>query len=102
MSNYQTEWFLLDLPPINLYTANLLQPYYNGVEQLRMENNIIQPEIMMTSKVLDKARAIVDNHNAKTSCVKLCKLNKQTQCCIGCGRSIEEIIETGKRRNIND
>jgi len=57
---------------------------------------------MMTSKVLDKARSIVDNHNAKTSCVKLCKLDKQTQCCVGCGRSIEEIIETGKRRNTND
>lgn len=23
----EIKWFLLDLPPINLYTANLLQPY---------------------------------------------------------------------------
>jgi hypothetical protein len=30
------EWFLLDLPPINLYTANLLMPYYNGVEECRV------------------------------------------------------------------
>jgi hypothetical protein len=37
------EWFLLDLPPINLYTANLLMPYYNGVEKCRM-NGIVQPE----------------------------------------------------------
>ena len=94
-------WFLLSLPPINLYTANLLQPYYNGVKQFRMEDSVVQPETKTTDKVLDKARAIVDNHNAKTSCVKLCKLNKETQCCYGCGRSIEDIINAGMKRREN-
>ena len=95
MYNYQPEWFLLDLPPINLYTANLLQPYYNGVEHFRMADIIVQPKLKTTNKVLDKAKSIVDNHNAKTICVKLCKLNKETQCCYGCGRTIEEITNAG-------
>ena len=46
------EWFLLDLPPINLYTANLLMPYYNGVEGMRM-GGITQPsDVKRTENVL--------------------------------------------------
>lgn len=92
------EWFLLNLPPINLYTINLLQPYYNGVEEFRAEDLIVQPKNKTTNKLHDKARSIVDNHNAKTNCVKICKLDEQSQCCIGCGRSIEEIIDAGRNR----
>ena len=100
--NNAPEWFLLDLPPINLYTANLLMPYYNGVEGMRM-GGITQPsDVKRTEIVLQAVKDLVESHNGRTGCVKLCKLDKQTQCCIGCGRSIEEIIETGKRRNIND
>lgn len=95
-SNEIPEWFLLDLPPINLYTANLLMPYYNGVEKMRVEG-IVQPrDVERTENVLQTVKDLVESHNGKTSCVKLCKLDKQTQHCTGCGRSIEEIIETGK------
>lgn len=95
MYNYQPEWFLLDLPPINLYTANLLMPYYNGVEEIRIEG-ITQPmNTKRTETVLQAAKDLVESHNGKTSCVKLCKLDRQTQCCTGCGRSIEEITNAG-------
>lgn len=96
--NNVPEWFLLDLPPINLYTANLLMPYYNGVEGCRM-NGITQPlDVKRTKIVLQAAKDLVESHNGKTGCVKLCKLDKQTQRCIGCGRSIEEIINAGRSR----
>ena len=95
--NNVPEWFLLDLPPINLYTANLLMPYYNGVEGMRMDG-IIQPLDVKEQKLFTSSKRFGRIPQWWTGCVKLCKLDKQTQCCIGCGRSIEEIIETGKRR----
>lgn len=90
----EIKWFLLGLPPINLYTANLLQPYYNGVEDVRSsERGVIQPSLLRTDKVDRRAKSIVDLHNAKKHCIKQCKLNKLTSTCIGCNHTIEEIIE---------
>jgi len=92
------EWFLLDLPPINLYTANLLMPYYNGVEKMRVEG-IVQPkDVERTENVLQTVKDLVESHSGRTKCIKICKLDKQTQCCTGCGRSIEEIINAGRNR----
>lgn len=93
----ETKWFLLDLPPINLYTANLLQPYFNGVEEMRVYG-IKQPTLLHTNKIDTKAQHLVDSHNAVKKCKQLCKLDKSSNTCIGCGRSIEEIIEAGLKR----
>ena len=34
-----------------------------------------------------------------TACVNKCKLDKETQCCLGCGRHIDIIVATGKAKN---
>ena len=76
--NNVPEWFLLDLPPINLYTANLLMPYYNGVEHYRM-TGIIQPTgtkqtTKLHSKVVDLLQTI--NSDPIKRCVAKCELDK--------------------------
>lgn len=90
------EWFLLDLPPINLYTANLLMPYYNGVEECRM-NGITQPsEIKSTTQIHGKVVEILNNITGEMKkCQAKCKLDKSTLTCTGCGRTIEEIRQAG-------
>lgn len=90
------EWFLLDLPPINLYTANLLMPYYNGVEECRV-NGIVQPEgtkhtNLLHNQVLSLMNAI---NGEMKKCQAKCYLDKSTLTCTGCGRTIEEIREAG-------
>lgn len=81
------EWFLLDLPPINLYTANLLMPYYNGVEECRV-NGIIQPEgIKHTSLLHSKATDLMNTIKGEMKkCVKECNLDKSTLTCTACKR----------------
>ena len=90
------EWFLLDLPPINLYTANLLMPYYNGVEEFRM-NGIIQPAgYDYSEEVLEDVKQRIAQHNGYTKkCIKECELDKTTLSCKGCKRTIEEIKQAG-------
>lgn len=40
--------------------------------------------------------------NKKQSpCVKICKLDEATGKCIGCGRTLNEIAEAGKRNDIS-
>lgn len=90
------EWFLLDLPPINLYTANLLMPYYNGVEECRV-NGIIQPKgIKHTTLLHSKAIELMNTIKGEMKqCVKKCNLDTNTLTCTGCKRTIEEIREAG-------
>lgn len=90
------EWFLLDLPPINLYTANLLMPYYNGVEECRV-NGIIQPEgIKHTNLLHSKVIELMDTIKGEMKkCQAKCYLDQSSLTCTGCGRTIEEITAAG-------
>ena len=96
MESDKTDWFLLALPPINLYTANLLQPYWNGVEDMRIKG-IVQPSYKeRTIKICRGLQDMLDYHNAVTKkCKQQCKLDKSTNICQGCGRTIEEIVAAG-------
>lgn len=40
--------------------------------------------------------------NFETSCIKQCKLDKEAHHCVSCGRTLEEIIETGKKKQEYD
>lgn len=93
----EKEWFLLDLPPINLYTANLLQPYFNGVEECRI-NGIVQPVEKITNAIDKNVQELLDSHNAVKKCIKQCKLDPLREVCIGCKRTLLEIIEAGNKR----
>jgi hypothetical protein len=90
------EWFLLALPPINLYTANLLWPYWNGVETMRVKG-IVQPVgYDYSENVLEDVKQRIAQHNGHTKkCVSQCKLDKQTNTCTGCLRTIDEIKQAG-------
>ena len=94
------EWFLLALPPINLYTANLLQPYWNGVEAIRVKG-ITQPTgYEYSEEVVADVKQRIAQHNGQTKkCISLCKLDKQTNVCTGCKRTIEEIKQAGIAAN---
>lgn len=92
----EIKWFLLDLPPINLYTANLLQPYYNGVEDERIAG-ITQPEdVQYVDVVNSEVKQMIDAHNWNIKkCISECFLDKKTLTCTGCKRTIEEIKQAG-------
>lgn len=104
------EWFLLDLPPINLYTANLLMPYYNGVEHYRM-TGIIQPTgTKQTTRIHSKVVDLLQTINSEVKrCVAKCELDKSTLTCKGCNRTLDEIKQAGiaaksanKKGELND
>lgn len=90
------EWFLLALPPINLYTANLLMPYYNGVEHYRM-TGIIQPTgTKQTTRIHGKVVDLLQTINSEVKrCVAKCELDKSTLTCKGCNRTLDEIKQAG-------
>lgn len=92
----EIKWFLLDLPPINLYTANLLQPYFNGVEDERIVG-ITQPEdVQYVDVVNSEVKQMIDAHNGNIKkCISECFLDKKTLTCTGCKRTIEEIKQAG-------
>lgn len=97
------DFFLLNLPPINLYTANLIWPYYNGVEFARMNNTIVNPSSECSQGETRVSEVIVEKlamHNGNI-CQAKCKLDKVTQMCVGCNRSIQEITRAGMEARKN-
>jgi len=64
MTQIMTDLFILSLPPINLHTANLLLPYYNGVEAIRASGSIKQASgYVHTNNINNKARELLNSHN---------------------------------------
>ena len=65
------ELFILKLPPINLHTANLIWPYYNGIEYMRLSLHTV-PSIVNSvgDKIHPKAQTLVAQRNSNM--VKQC------------------------------
>ena len=66
MTQIMTDLFILNLPPINLHTANLLLPYFNGIEAIRATGAIKQPiGYKYTNLINNKAKALLNRHNGQ-------------------------------------